>query len=612
MKLIVGKDIDFDRAVKLIFTYPYRADDTETTGLYPYNGDKLFCITVSIPEYDFYFDFHDLQNNSWKLDRKLIPQLYHGYKGTIFAHNAKFDMHFLANEGVDVRSLSWHCTEAVARLVNNEYPMLTLKYLAKTIGLEKDDAVDKYIKEHKLYRERQGIVTDFYTDDEVEKEKRYDLVPFEIISKYAMIDTNITLQLGMYQIQSLNDQAELIKKQCPTLQKDRTLLSLLNVERELTKTLFGMERRGVKIDKDYVKAAFEYEILQYRGIAQLFKEWSGIEFRDDKSTLVDAFKRAGEKIALTEKGNPKLDKATLEKMTSPLAIMVQDYRKAYKMAHTYYQNFLFFADEQGIIHPNFQQGGAKTGRLSCREPNMQNQPAKGEDKSKFPVRKCFMPIEGTYWFSLDWKQIEYRLMLDYAGEMTLIEKIKNGYDVHQATAELVNMERKLAKNVNFALLYGTGNSHFAEMIHKTLLEAKKIRYSYFNALPKVRRFIDSVKLAVERRGYLITHFGRKLKVDKDKSYVGPNYLIQGGCADIMKIALILIDKLLQGKKSFLTLSVHDEADLNIFPDELYLVDEIKKIMSNVYQHKLLPMGVDVEYSTKNWHELKEYKNGSNA
>jgi DNA polymerase-1 len=335
-----------------------------------------------------------------------------------------------------------------------------------------------------------------------------------------------------------------------------------------------------------------------------------VEFRDDKSTLVEALKAAGEQIPLTNKGNPRLDKESLEKMTTPLATMVQDYRRHYLMAHTYYENFLFFADENNIIHPNFQQGGACTGRLSCREPNSQNIPKKGEDKSKYPVRKCFIPPKGKLWFSLDWKQVEYRLMLDYAGEMGLIEMVKNGHDVHTATGQLVGLIRDLAKNVNFALLYGTGIAHFAKMIKKRLMEAKQLKALYFNRLPKVRNLIEKIKQSVMQRGYVITHFGRKLKVDKNKSYVGPNYLIQGGCADIMKIALVEIDDLLQREncESFLSLTVHDEADPMIDPKELHLVEKIATIMKNVYQHKYLPMGVDAEYSTSNWHELKEFKN----
>ena len=312
----------------------------------------------------------------------------------------------------------------------------------------------------------------------------------------------------------------------------------------------------------------------------------------------------------------------------------------------YFANFLFYCDSKGVLHPDFQQGGTVTGRLSCRDPNLQNltNPDKYEEQTEaalYPVRRSFIPRPGYFFAMIDFQQVEFRLALDYANANSLIAKVLDGYDVHTATAEVANVSRKEAKTVNFLSIYGGGVVKLAQKLYGTkgskaqlgaiykkmfgwrlsdeeqrawptvtdelrqfnepvIRKAYEVQQSVFRAAPEIKDFLKSVQRVAENRGYVRNWFGRRYYCnDKRWAYKAPNHLIQGSAADIIKVAMNRVDEYLKDKESKMLLSIHDELVIEVKYGEEFVVNEIKAIMEGIWVHRRLPLLVDVEWSDKN-------------
>jgi len=589
---------DFVSVIKEINSAPFIAVDTETNGLKPYGAATLFGISVSTPEKDYYFDYNTFFPEQLLIDRKQIPLILKDYSGVIFMHNAKFDMAFLAKEGLDLEDKKIHCTMAGARIENNNQLALTLKHLTKGFGHGKSDAVEQYIKEHKLWEwtQRPG-------KKKREKNKFYYKVPRDVVGPYAEQDTRSTLELGLYQIGSINKQISEVPASVPSIH------NVLTTERRLTKVFYRMDRRGIPIDVDYTKKCLAFETANYKAAEQTYEALAGVPLRDSSKAHGNAFGHLQIPFGKTSKGNPSFTDKELEKLDHPLAKALQDYRGAYKRAGTY--EGLLFHSEDGILHPNSKQAGTVTGRVSYSEPPMQCMEKAEESEEKYLVRRCFVPRPGFRLFMLDYDQMEYRMMLNYAAQLDLIEKVLGGLDVHTGTAEMMSTARHNAKTINFLLLYGGGSQILADALGITLDEAIALKQKYFDVLPKVKKFIRNVQSTIKARGYIYNFHGRRYYIlDEDFAYKGPNYLIQGGCADWVKMAMITIDDYLQDKESNMLLAVHDEVVAEIAEGEEYVVPVIKHIMENVSAeapHDKLPYTVGVDYSETSWQDKKEWK-----
>jgi len=564
--------------------------DTETTGLNPYGDDNLFSISISTCHMDYYFNFNTISDyrnamplREYVLDIGPLVDMMVEFKGTIFMHNAKFDMAFLEKAGLMLDKHNVHCTYAIARVINNDKMSYSLDALGREIGFPKDDTVKKCISKNKLYR-WEAI------EGKAKRNKimYYDLVPFEMISKYACIDSNITYKLGMKQLSNT----------------DVSLKRLMSNEKDLTKVLYCVEKTGVKVDNSYTKKALRYSLAQAEGKAMEFEELTGIPFQDARSVLEQAFIKLGLEYPITEKGNASFNSEALAVVHNPIADIIKEYRAYYKKAGTYFKNFLMLSDNQDVLHCNYKQAGTATGRLSCANPNLQNL-NKTNDTGDHPVRRCFIPRDGFILAMLDYDQMEYRLMLDYAGQEDVINEVLGGLDVHAATAKLMGVPRETAKTINFMLLYGGGSKKLATSLKIGVRKASKLRKEYFDKLPKIHKFIKQVTLTAENRGYIRNWLGRKSHFKRDFCYKAPNYLIQGGCADIVKQAMLTCHEFLKDYKSRIILQVHDELVFEIHKTEQHLLPCLKAIMEKTYAHTHLPLTVGIEISELNWKDKKE-------
>lgn len=575
--------------------------DTETTGLFPWKGDRLFAVVIGTAKRNYYFNFlwdqafdGSTPPAAFVLKKEYvlpkIGELFTPDK-TIFMHNAKFDLAMLRFDGVEVLS-DIHDTEVAARLLRNDELSYELFDVAQRAGFSKSDAVEEYISKYKLWdwKSVPGKKTR-------QKNKKFYEVPFEIMSKYALIDADITYKIGMKQIEEFHEFDRVHSVGRPTL------WGAFESEKRLTKVVFAMENAGMFTDQAYCSEAAAYEDARSMAATKRFKDLTGFEFIDSGKELSKAFSALGYPVPQTEKGNPSFTDKILEGFDNPVAEVVREYRDAAKRSNTYFKSFQFHADSEGVVHTNLKQAGTTTGRFSCREPNLQNLSKDEEEGLQFTVRKAFVPRPDYYFVMIDYDQMEFRMMLDYAGQMDLIEEIKKGLDAHQATADLTGLNRKAAKTLNFALIYGMGAEKLSKALGVDLMEAKKFRAKYFANLPRVEVFLQAAMRRAKQQGFVRSWDGRLYWFkDPDFSYKAPNAVIQGGCASVVKRAMPEINEVLRGTKSNLLMQIHDEILLEVHKDELHLVEKVKNIMEKAFPHKHIPLTCSVSHSLKSWGE----------
>jgi DNA polymerase-1 len=359
-----------------------------------------------------------------------------------------------------------------------------------------------------------------------------------------------------------------------------------------------MEKDGIALDIELCRKRADEETEKYTHIARKFHDLTGEKFIDSGKALARIYEKMGVEVPRTEKGNPSITDHWLENSDNSLSLLIKEYRTHYKVANTYYKNYLFFADDKGIIRPNMKQSGTATGRFSYSDANLQNVPAGSE------VRKVFIPRPNYYFASIDFSQQEFRMALDYAKEAELAELITNGHDPHTATAEVTGLTRQQAKTLNFATLYGSGGAKIAGMIGVSVEDGKAFRKQYFKALPFLSEWIKSTNNAARNREIVRTWAGRRLLFpDGDFSYKAVNAVIQGGCADVSKFAMLEIHKALKDKKSRMVLQVHDEFIFEIHESERGIESELAKIMESIFPYRILKLTTSISTSEKSWGDI---------
>jgi DNA polymerase-1 len=264
-----------------------------------------------------------------------------------------------------------------------------------------------------------------------------------------------------------------------------------------------------------------------------------------------------------------------------------------------------------------RQAGTVTGRFSYSDPNLQNVPkekiefySEAAYKLDHCVRRLFVPRTGMSFVMMDYDQQEFRMLLDYAGDFELIGQVVNdGVDVHQVTADMLGVPRKLAKTLNFGLLYGMGKDKLAAQLKCTPAEAAHHKAMYFHKLPAIKRLIYSIHDKARLQRHIFNWAGRRCHIDDEKwAYTLPNHLIQGGGADTIKFAMTAIDAYIQQASCsvYPVLQVHDELVFEVDGDQTRHLKEIRGIMESIYpSFNGMVLTVGVEQSPLNWHDKEE-------
>lgn len=404
------------------------------------------------------------------------------------------------------------------------------------------------------------------------------LSPSEVY-KYASEDADVTLKLkNIFEVE---------------LKKNGLYSLFEEIEMPLVPVLARMEMNGVRVDTESLAETSRQFAERMSTIEKEIHEMAGMDFNIsspkqvgevlfDKLKIVDKAKK-------TKTGQYVTSEDVLQNLKSrhPIVEKILDYRGYKKLLSTYVDSLpQLINPKTGHIHTSYNQAVTSTGRLSSSDPNLQNIPIRDENGKE--VRKAFIPDEECEFFSADYSQIELRIMAHLSQDENMIEAFTQGYDIHAATAakiykipieEVTADQRRKAKTANFGIIYGITVFGLAERMEVSRAEAKELIDGYFATYPKVREYMDrSIQMARER-GYTETMFSRRCMLPDINShnavvrgYAERNAIntpIQGSAADIIKIAMVRIDRRMQAEnmRSKMILQVHDELNFSVFPEE---------------------------------------------
>ncbi len=443
------------------------------------------------------------------------------------------------------------------------------------------------------------------------KEVPFSRVPIDKAAAYACSDAETTLRL------------------VPILRKkldDAGLSNLMDtLERPLIEILARMELRGVRVDTEKLKVLsriFEEGMLKeeqaiYEIAGGPFNIQSPVQLRDI------LFGKLQLPVIKKTKTGPSTDMSVLEELAAhhPIAERIVAYRSLAKLKNTYVDALPFMVHPRtGRIHTSYNQTVTATGRLSSSEPNLQNIPVRTEEGRR--IREAFVADPGHVLLAADYSQVELRIFAHYSGDERLLAAFEAGDDIHRRTAaemfgvapqEVTQEMRRHAKTINFGIIYGMGPYGLAKQLKISQTSAKAAIDRYFERYQGVKRWIEQVIAEADTRGYAETLLGRRRFIPELKSRnrtvrqqgerLAVNTTIQGSAADLIKKAMIDIDREMQTRRcrSAMLLQVHDELVFEVAEEEL---DWMQKMVKDRMEGVLLlrvPLVVDMGWG-KNWAE----------
>ena len=398
------------------------------------------------------------------------------------------------------------------------------------------------------------------------------------------------------------------------------------IEMPLVFTLYRMERAGVKVEADELKAYGDRLGGRIVELEKEIYEMAGEEFNinSPKQLGVILFEKLEMPHAKKTKTGYSTAADVLEKLAPdyPIVAKILEYRQLAKLKSTYADGLAVFIGSDGRIHGKFNQTITATGRISSTEPNLQNIPVRMELGRL--IRKVFVPEEGCVFVDADYSQIELRILAHCSGDEQLIQAYREAKDIHRMTAsqvfhtpfdEVTDLQRRNAKAVNFGIVYGISSFGLSQDLSITRKEAAQYIEHYFESYPGIKKFLDDSVAHAKEKGYAVTLYGRRRPVPELKSSnfmqrnfgerVAMNAPIQGSAADIIKIAMIGVDRELRKRKmkSRLILQVHDELLIEAPEAE---VEEVKALLKDQMENAAelsVPLIADM-HTGHSWYEAK--------
>jgi len=454
--------------------------------------------------------------------------------------------------------------------------------------------------------------------------KTMDLVSIEQAAPYAAADAEVSLRL-----------VPVMEKRLETRGRSRDVLCELEVP--LVGVLAQMEMNGIRLDKEFLKKMSDEIQLKLNELDIRIQDLAGHPLNINSTqqlskVLFEELKLPADPRWRTATGFYSTSAEILEELRGSHAIIeaILEYRELAKLQSTY----LLALPQQvnprtGRIHTSYSQTGAVTGRLSSNNPNLQNIPTRTEIGRK--VRCGFIADEGCYLLSVDYSQIELRIVADMSGDEAMLSAFRAGEDIHAATAaailgipleQVTKDQRRHAKAVNFGLIYGMSAFGLTRSTDLTLAEAENFVKEYFEHFPGVKAYLDGIRRSAARDGYTETKLGRRRYFPELKSGGNQNIRaraereainspIQGTAADILKLAMIhMPSALLEAKLAAkMLLQVHDELLVECPQNELLRTAKVvQNVMENAYTLSI-PLTTDARWGL-NWGDLKpisEYK-----
>ncbi len=551
--------------------------DTETTSLDPMLA-KLVGMSFSVeagsaaylPLMHDYFDAPQQLNFNETLAR--VKPILENPAIKKVGQNLKYDQHVLANHGIKLNGIA--------------HDTLLQSYVFES---HKSHGMDALSERHLDIK----TITFEEVAGKGAKQVSFNQVTVEVAAEYAAEDADITLQLhqAMY----------------PQIAADKKLDYIYSqIEMPVSDILFTIERNGVLIDANMLNMQSNEIGMKLVALENQAYELAGQPFNlgSPKQLQEILFGKLGIKpLKKTPSGTPSTDEDVLQELALdyPLPKVLLEYRGLAKLKSTYTDKLpRMINPTTGRVHTSYNQAVAITGRLASSDPNLQNIPVRSAEGRR--IREAFIAPKSSVIVSADYSQIELRIMAHLSQDNGMLDAFANNEDIHRATAAEIfgverenvdNEQRRYAKVINFGLIYGMSAFGLAQNLNIERSAAQSYIERYFARYPGVREYMQNTREIAKQQGYVETYFGRRLWVPEINSANGMrragaeraaiNAPMQGTAADLIKLAMIAVDKWLKDEKlqSKLIMQVHDELVLEVPESELELV---KQRLPELMQH----------------------------
>lgn len=570
------------------------AFDTETTSL-DYRVAQIVGFSVAFDAQDAYYVplAHDYENAPAQLDREQIlaqiKPILEDESVQKIGHHLKYDAHVLENHGIELKG--WYFDTMLASYVLNA--------VATRHGM--DDVSRLYLSH---------LTTTFeQVAGKGAKQKTFNQIEIETAAHYAAEDAHVTYRLF-----------EVLDAK---LQKHPELVNILhNVEMPVARVLTIMEENGIELDLGFLDQLGVEFAKTMANLENQITELAGQSFN------VSSPKQVGEilfdKLGLkggkkTATGQYSTSESVLEKIDHPITELILDYRGLSKLKSTYTDGLLKQANsDTHRVHTSYHQALTATGRLSSTDPNLQNIPVREEIGRQ--IRKAFIAPQGRVLLAADYSQIELRLMAHFSQDEALVDAFNHGQDVHRRTAaevlgvaleDVTSDQRRQAKAVNFGLLYGMSEFGLTRQLGFSREESRGYIAKYFQRYPGVLDYMERTRQIAREQGFVETILGRRLytpdimasnkMIKQAAERAAINAPLQGSAADIIKMAMIAVDRMLPKAQAKMLLQVHDEL---VFEVDESIADELASKLADVMQSVLqisVPLLVEVGKG-RNWDE----------
>ena len=584
--------------------------DTETSSLSPFESELVGISISTQPGTGWYIPIsHEEGENISESALQFVKDIFKDPFIEKIAHNANFDISVLVNNNFEINNLNFD-TMIAANLLSKR--STGLKKLCLDIIQEEMTPIEDLI----------GKGKDQISFKNVSIEKAVD---------YSCADADVTLRLK-----------NIFEKD---LDKSGLMKVMNEIEIPLTTVLVDMQKNGVFVNKEPLHNFSKELNEEIKDLEKKAKEIIGIDeinlgstqqlaevltkemkvpekgwLRKTKKTGKHSTDESNLREILTKLKEPE-NKDLVHPGTEDLVNIILKLREQSKLKNTYTDPIPNMVNNNtGRLHAYFNQAGTATGRLSSSEPNLQNIPVKTENRNQ--IRKAFEAQEGYVLMSADYSQIELRILAHISEEPSLLKAFINNEDIHDATAKTIYQtenvskeQRRVAKILNFGVIYGLSPDGVSRQTDLTRIQGKEFIDLYFSKYPEIKRYIDEVIQSAKKNKFVETLTRRRRLIPEINSNnwrdrasaerMAINMPIQGSAADVIKIAMINISKIIKEKNiaSKMIIQVHDELIFEVPQEEILIMENLlNEIMPQALYLKV-PLSIDISYG-KTWGDLK--------
>ena len=569
--------------------------DTETTGLSIFGNvkrkrDVVIGISIDTGSDAYYFPFRHTGGRNLPMEcMEFFRQYLSNPNRTYGGFNYNYDLHMMSFDGIRIAP-NFEDAMLAVHLLNENEPSFKLKEICDRYGIG-DGSLQESILEDKVFEECQRQDLPCSRSPRAEnntKSMMYVLDPADV-EPYACDDVRLTRAL--------------LNMVRPALQ----YYGLYDIWKQVNYYSYIvtlMEHRGMLINPDIIARYRQEAVGRAKEAKEKLNAEAGFDLNPNSSKKVCEF--LGVKSSAAERLQELIDAGG---KGAERAKLVQEARGWLSVDSRYYTPYMESMDEHNALHCSLNLIGTYTGRLSCSNPNLQ---AVAKQTEVFKVKDVFKARPGFVMIQADYKQAEMRLVTHYTKDQTMRELIETGADLHSATAEMLGIPRNAAKRLNFSVIYGIGAKKLAENLREPVEQARDYLERYHKLYPGFRKLMYQCEDFAKEHGYIKMWTGRirHFNVEYADPHKAMSNLIQGGVAEIVRVAISRLYPAMEDLGGYMLLQVHDSVTFEVPDDKLEVaLPTIKTIMEDF---DFVPaVGVDIEYG-RSWGTFEKWIPGEAA